>query len=192
MNNSYSQRKQLQTSLGEFIEEWQRVREKVHGCELFHITLATHQETSIQHARTLLRNWDARMNRAILGGRWSKREDKHCEWIAVLEGRKSDLHWHMVFCLSPALSKPLRKRVMTPSLTHRTLSYRVHGVAAHPGSTKHNHGMVADMWRKVTSGKGTADTVLINYMQGISDYLSKEQHDAFHYDSFITSLEFKR
>lgn len=192
LDNSYSLRKELKVSLRQFFTDWQREQLEQKGCKLYHITLATDQQTSIEHARSMLRRWDASVNHAIIGGSWSRHEDQHCRWLAVLEGRKSDLHWHLAFCLSPELTRRRQKFITTPSLTHSALTYRVQSTKEHTGCTKHDHGLVADAWRKVTNGKGTADTVLIHYTQGISEYLSKEQHDTALYDSFVTSREFKR
>ncbi len=54
--------------------------------------------------RDRLRNWDARVNRALLGKHWLVRPDERIEAFGVLEKPASNAHWHLLvkmYCLHP-------------------------------------------------------------------------------------------
>lgn len=46
--------------------------------------------------RDRLRNWDARVNRALLGKHWLVRPDERLQAFAVLEKPASNPHWHLL------------------------------------------------------------------------------------------------
>jgi hypothetical protein len=47
-------------------------------------------------ARRLLRGWDARMNRKLLGKRWRRKTNERLNWIAFLESPRANPHWHLL------------------------------------------------------------------------------------------------
>tara|TARA_R110002095_G_scaffold208630_1_gene194475 strand:- start:1805 stop:2269 length:465 start_codon:yes stop_codon:yes gene_type:complete len=54
--------------------------------------------------RDRLRNWDARVNRALLGKHWQVRSQERLEAFGVLEKPASNAHWHLLVkmrCLHP-------------------------------------------------------------------------------------------
>lgn len=46
--------------------------------------------------RNRLRNWDARVNRALLGKHWLLKPDERLQAFAVLEKPASNPHWHLL------------------------------------------------------------------------------------------------
>ncbi len=61
------------------------------------ITLALNDPmASVGRARRLLRDWDARMNRKLLGKRWHRKPDERMNWIAFLESPRDNPHWHLL------------------------------------------------------------------------------------------------
>ncbi len=61
------------------------------------ITLALNDPmASVGRARRLLRDWDARMNRKLLGKRWHRKPDERMNWIAFLETPWDNPHWHLL------------------------------------------------------------------------------------------------
>jgi hypothetical protein len=51
---------------------------------------------SVARARRLLREWDARTNRVMLGKRWRRKPDERMNWIAFLEAPRDNPHWHLL------------------------------------------------------------------------------------------------
>jgi hypothetical protein len=61
------------------------------------VTLATNDPmVSSQRMRGLLREWDARVNRELIGPRWHRRPDERMVWIASPEKLGAAPHWHLV------------------------------------------------------------------------------------------------
>ena len=59
-------------------------------------TLATNDPmTSTERMKDLLKEWDARVNREIVGNKWHKRPDERIDWIAFREGVGAHPHWHL-------------------------------------------------------------------------------------------------
>ncbi len=66
------------------------------------VTLATNNPmTSNARMRDTLREWDARVNRKILGSHWLKKPDERIQWIAFPEAFGASPHWHMLLQLLP-------------------------------------------------------------------------------------------
>jgi len=182
--DGYALRKERQKALCKWIQDWNR-DECNASRHTYHITLATHQEIGLVRARHLLREWDARMNRAIVGREWVRRANQNNRWLAFPEGRKSDPHWHLVFCMSNDLPRRRRDRVrQAPFEITRKTGGRLDlesGLAA----------LVDTVWADVTHRRGTTDTTLMQDIQGLASYITKEQHDAALFSSFVTSSDFK-
>lgn len=47
----------------------------------------------------LLKKWDARVNRRIVGPKWHKRTDERMVWFAFLEKSDVNPHWHLLVSL---------------------------------------------------------------------------------------------
>lgn len=177
-HESFTERKKRQAAIKQFALDWCN-EELGRNVPLHHITLATHDQICIEHARDLLKRWDAKMNHAIVGPNWATRVQQHNYWIAFLEGRKSDPHWHLVFGLSPKLPKRRRE-----ALNEKRSKYRrpLKGLKA----------VVDDTWTKTTRGKGTAKTVLNYDRRKLINYVTKEQHDPVLYENMVIYSQFKK
>lgn len=155
-----------------------------------HITLNPHRPAGLDRgnprlrgadAHSLLRRWDARMNRELVGKGWQNPNNKRlrCRWIAVPEGHELNRHWHLLFKLSPDLS-PLR-------LEDVCIKYFVK-------STDHNSdllSLLANRHWKAVAPSGTARADLISSATGISHYLSKQMYLEELQGGLISSLEFQ-
>lgn len=66
------------------------------------ITLATnHMLLSDARMRSLLKEWDARVNRKLNGPRWTKRPDERLVWFAFPEKIDVNPHWHLIAQVDP-------------------------------------------------------------------------------------------
>lgn len=59
--------------------------------------LVSREERMVQ----LLKQWDARVNRALVGPRWQKRPDERLFWYAFLEKPQENPHWHLLAQIDP-------------------------------------------------------------------------------------------
>lgn len=75
--------------------EW---REKLRTYKFTHfITLASnHTPLGYPRMRSLLKEWDARVNHEINGSKWAKRPDERLVWFAFPEKIDVNPHWHLV------------------------------------------------------------------------------------------------
>lgn len=120
------------------------------------ITLASNNPMlRLDAANRLLREWDARMNREIVGPKWTKRPDERCCWIACLEGQASSLHWHILF--RPAWDLPENQ-------VKRFDDKYPFGM----------EGLVADTWHDICKS-GSTKTLLIE-SDGAIRYTTKLMH----------------
>ena len=62
-----------------------------------------------ERMRTLLKAWDAGVNREINGPKWQKRQDQRLLWFAFPEKIEGHPHWHLVVQVDPELETPERK-----------------------------------------------------------------------------------
>lgn len=61
------------------------------------VTLATNAPgTSLSRMHDLLKIWDQRMNRFLIGPKWQARPDVRMVWFAFLELPKTNPHWHLI------------------------------------------------------------------------------------------------
>lgn len=66
------------------------------------ITLASHGALiGHQRMRHLLKQWDARVNRALVGPRWRDRPDERLVWFAFPEKTQVNPHWHLLAEIDP-------------------------------------------------------------------------------------------
>lgn len=52
-----------------------------------------------ERMRERLKAWDGRVNRIMLGGRWLKKPDERMFWIAFIEKKDTNPHYHLLLCL---------------------------------------------------------------------------------------------
>ncbi len=86
------------------------LREKLLDYDFTHfITLASnHQVLTEGRMRSLLKEWDARVNRDLIGPKWTKRPDERLLWLAFPEKMDVNPHWHMVAQIDPAIDTATR------------------------------------------------------------------------------------
>ncbi len=76
----------------------EELRTKLCSYDFTHfITLASnHQPLRYPRMRSLLKEWDARVNREINGRKWTQRPDERLVWFAFPEKIDLNPHWHMI------------------------------------------------------------------------------------------------
>ncbi len=62
----------------------------------YFVTANLNRQTNWQGARRLLRDWHARLDRKLLGGRWARKTEQRTLFIAFYEGAETNEHWHML------------------------------------------------------------------------------------------------
>lgn len=67
------------------------------------VTLAFNQVVPKERARKRLKEWQARIDRALLGPKWQTHSDR-IKFLAILEKPEVNPHWHLTVCLNGALS----------------------------------------------------------------------------------------
>lgn len=69
------------------------------------VTLTSnHQEWSLPVLRARLKRWDAMVNRALNGARWSSRPDERFIWIGFPEKLEVNAHVHLLAAVDPEAS----------------------------------------------------------------------------------------
>lgn len=133
------------------------------------ITLTTHEHSlSIDGMRHRLREWDARVNRALIGRNWHKRRDQRIWFHAFLESPGVNPHWHILLRLDD-----------TP-------------VAGCIPDTQ----MLKDYARRAWARLSPAGTVDVQEITGKTDlkltnYVAKELRHMAQYSSFVLPDEFR-
>lgn len=85
--NTYKQRHDLRGSF----DEWTR------GLEFsWFLTLNLNAPASFRSARNILKEFDARLDRELLGARFHKRQEGRTFFIAVPEHEHSNFHYHLL------------------------------------------------------------------------------------------------
>jgi len=81
----------------------EELREKLRSYNFTHfITLASnHQDISQERMRSLLKEWDARVNRTLNGPKWQDRPDERLVWFAFPEKMDVNPHWHLLVEVDP-------------------------------------------------------------------------------------------
>ncbi|RKF14185.1 hypothetical protein D6850_13560 [Roseovarius spongiae] len=143
------------------------LREKLKVYEFTHfITLASnHQPLGYPRMRSLLKEWDARVNRELIGARWTKRPDERLLWFAFPEKLDVNPHWHLVTQVDPLVATLSQAARITrlPQIAKR------HWVDLVP--------------------QGSIDIQRID-SNGILRYVTKIAADASHFEKFIIYREF--
>lgn len=130
------------------------------------ITLASnHQLLKYQSMRSLLKRWDARVNREINGPKWAARPDERLIWFAFPEKMDVNPHWHLVVQVDPEI-KMLRR-------AERTKQLPLIG-------EKH--------WLKLVP-RGSFDCQSVESSE-VNRYVTKMSADETHFNKFVMSREF--
>ncbi|WP_375588382.1 hypothetical protein ABWH89_13875 [Hoeflea alexandrii] len=133
------------------------------------ITLTTHEHSlSIDGMRHQLREWDARVNRALIGRNWQKRRDQRIWNYSFLESPGINPHWHLLLRLDDT---PVAGRVPDTQMLE-------------------DHARQA--WARI-SPAGTVDIQEINGKTDLklTDYVVKELRSMAQYSSFVLPDEFQ-
>ena len=139
---------------------------------------------SRQKAEAFLETWGKQIDRAVVGNKWHKRrQDEGCEWVAFLEGQRSEHHWHVLFRLSPHL-RDTRTSYIADNLTHR------HGTGPRGRELWGLPWAIHKEWKTIT-GTGDAVTRLIS-SSGVIDYATKGMLFPDSIDAYTFSPAFTR
>lgn len=133
------------------------------------VTLTTHEPTlSDESMRSRLKQWDARVNRAIVGPKWCKHKDELIFFFAFLEAPGVNPHWHLLLRVDDS---PLSTK-KTDSLTLLSCS--------------------TSAWKRL-SPAGTVDLQEIYSMADkiLVNYVGKQLRNMAQYNSFVTPDEFR-
>lgn len=89
----------------------QELRKKLRDYDFtYFITLASnHQPLGYSRMRSLLKEWDARVNREINGPKWAKRPDERLVWFAFPEKIDVNPHWHLIVEVDPYIESATRE-----------------------------------------------------------------------------------
>ena len=159
----------LRAAIPEWLDNWRFTR---------FVTLATN-DPGMGDARLLgskqpygvlrdrLREWDGRMNHAILGKHWAQRDADRIWAVYFLEKPNSNPHWHGLVRFFPVDNRP-----------------------------EHQQQEIFDehaerIWKKLVPS-GTVNVQPITVQRGVIDYVAKLIPYPLSYEHFVTPDEFKR
>jgi hypothetical protein len=133
------------------------------------ITLTTHDPSlNIEGARGRLKQWDARLNRALYGPKWAQKRDELVWFFAFLEAPFSNPHWHLLLRVddSPVTGKLIDTRTL--------------------------YDTVRRVWSRLAPA-GTVDVqpVSAKIDAELVDYVGKQLGSVTQYTSFVTPDEFR-
>lgn len=133
------------------------------------ITLTTHDPSlTIEGARGRLKQWDARLNRALCGPKWAQKRDELVWFFAFLEAPLSNPHWHLLLRVddSPVTGKFIETRKLCDT--------------------------VRQVWSRLAPA-GTVDVQPLGEKTDIElvDYVGKQLGSVAQYSSFVTPDEFR-
>jgi hypothetical protein len=132
------------------------------------ITLATNdhdQRLSPDAMCRLLKSWDARMNRRLIGPKWAKRPDERLFAFYFLEKCVVNPHWHGLVMLD----EPDRMKRGTQSLLLRLDAESV--------------------WKKLNRS-GSVDVQAVDESDGVRRYVAKGLADEIQYSSIVVPRGF--
>lgn len=132
------------------------------------VTLTTHAPLlSRRRLRHLVREWDARMNRALYGPKWRKHTDELIWSFAFLEKPSANPHWHLLLRLGePDGEKRERQSAKLEEFA-------------------------SPIWQRLVRS-GDADVRKIDGGQmKVAHYLTKELKGTIQYEDFVTPDEFR-
>jgi hypothetical protein len=143
-----------------------------------YVTLATNDPSmagkstrgsSIPHrkVRNRLREWDGRVNHAILGKHWALRHSDRMWSFFFLEKANSNPHWHGIVRFFPVENMEIADQA------------------------KIFDENAERIWKYLVP-PGSVDIQLITAQRGLTDYISKMTPDEVSYENFVTPDEFMR
>ena len=159
----------LRSEIAEWVDRWQYSR---------FITLATNDislgtaqlpTSKLPHGvlRDRLREWDGRINHAILGKHWAKRHSDRIWAFYFLEKPSSNPHWHGLIRFFPVDDYP------------QVEQERAFDANASP------------IWKNLVPS-GTVDIKPITVQRGIIDYVGKMLPYPLSYEHFVTPDELRQ
>lgn len=132
------------------------------------VTLASnHADISYAGMREHLKRWDARTNRALNQKNWARRPDERIYWIAFVEKIETNIHWHLLVQVDPAIGATARQE--------RTERFSEYAEAA---------------WMKLMP-RGSFDCRAID-SEGVFDYIAKELRLQDRWQKAVLSREFQK
>ena len=157
----------LKTEIPSWLEQWKFDR---------YVTLATNdpslagkprQGSSIPHGfvRDRLREWDGRVNHAILGKHWAKRHSDRMWSFFFLEKPNANPHWHGLVRFFP--------------VDNMEISYQ----------ERMFDDNAERIWKELMPS-GSVDIQVITAQRGLADYISKMTPYEVSYEHFVTPDEF--
>lgn len=135
---------------------------------MFFVTLASNDLTQTRPTGqmvSLLRNWDARLNRSMFGPKWVGRPDERIFSAFFLEKPAVNPHWHGLIRIDP--SDPSRAVELSGRFPGEAECY----------------------WRQLVPG-GTTDVQMVDSTDGIANYITKELQNLIQYESFVVPRSF--
>ncbi len=143
------------------------LREKLLDYSFSHfITLASnHQAMGYRRMRNLLREWDARVNRAINGPKWASRPDERLIWFAFPEKIEVNPHWHLIVEIDPVIEKEARAE-----------------------RTRRMPQIAEERWLALVP-RGSFDCQPVD-SEKVTEYVTKMSANETHFEKFVVSREF--
>lgn len=134
-----------------------------------HVTLATNGPgLSRDQLRTLIRVWDAKMNRSMYGPKWRKHYDELLFWFGFMEKPDVNPHWHLLIRLNDA--DPIRLDALERKLS----------------------ALSEPHWQSRVPAGSVAVKTITSRHDRVVDYVGKELAFDVQYKDFITPDEFRR
>ncbi|MDP2120674.1 MAG: hypothetical protein Q8K28_12285 [Hoeflea sp.] len=134
------------------------------------ITLTTHNPSiTIARMRERLKQFDARLNRALYGPKWASHKDQLIWFFAFIESPETNPHWHLLLTLDHT---PVADKLIDTTLLEEH---------------------IRDVWLRLAPA-GTVDVKEIHgKIDGLlTDYVGKQLVHVPQYSSFVTPDEFRR
>ena len=127
------------------------------------LTLATNSGgLSIDKMKSMLKQWDGRVNRTLYGPKWHKHYDELLFYFAFIENPNTNAHWHLL----------LRFQDEDKLSTLR-------------------HAAIYE-WRRITPGGSVNLQAIESTPSRLIDYVAKQIQGDLQYTSFVTPDEFRR
>jgi len=159
----------LRSEIAEWVDRWRYTRFVTLATNDVSLASARLPTSRLPHGklRDRLRQWDARMNSAILGRHWAKRHSDRIWAFYFLEKLSSNPHWHGLIRFFPVDNYPQAEQE------------RAFDANALP------------IWKKLVPS-GTVDVQPITVQRGVINYVGKMLPYPISYEQFVTPDELTR
>ena len=129
-------------------------------------TLATNDSVPPARMRDLLREWDGRMNRKLVGNKWVERIEDRMFPFYFLEKPITNPHWHGLVRFVGDEPKRVKQQLIFDE-------------------------QIEKLWRKLVP-TGTAVVRQVYDQKGANEYVAKELYHELQYMQMVTPDEFER